>query len=668
MHPSFRLKSAYSLQGDQPGALNALVNHLKQNVKKQTLLGITGSGKTYTMANVISTLNRPALIISPNKTLAGQLYHEFKELFPDNAVEYFVSYYDYYQPEAYVPSTDTFIEKDSSINDRIDRLRHSATVSLLERRDVIVIASVSCIYGLGSPEIYKGLSIPLNVGQVMNREKFLHQLIDIQFVRNDVELARGSFRVRGNRIEILNASSNDQCLRVYFERDTISKLARCDNLTGEILELHDTMHIFPANHYATPKHIVDEATIKINQELNSRIKYLESENKLLEAQRLLQRTRQDIEMLKETGFCSGIENYSRYLDGRESGEPPNVLLDFFPDDFILFIDESHITVPQIRGMYNGDRARKTVLVDYGFRLPSALDNRPLNFEEFLAKTNQTIYVSATPGDYELEQSGNYVVEQILRPTGLMDPPVSVKPTDNQIHDLLNEIKLRISVKERTLVTTLTKKMAERLSEHYLDQGIKCTYLHSDIDTLERMVIINDLRKGKFDVLIGINLLREGLDLPEVSLVAILEADQEGFLRSHRSLIQIFGRAARNLNGQVIMYADKITPSMNKAMEETLRRRQLQLKYNQENGIVPQSVVKQINDSFLAVCEKDYLEFSTEQIPSLRKSKHVSKASVEKEIESLKKKMKKAASKFEFEEAAALRDQMYTCMQLLNQYA
>ena len=590
----FKIESNFKPTGDQPEAINALSKGILENKKYQTLLGVTGSGKTFTMANIIEKVQKPTLVIAHNKTLAYQLASEFKEFFPNNAVEYFVSYYDYYQPEAYVPQTDTYIEKDASINDEIDKLRHSATASLFERRDVIIVASVSCIYGLGDPIDYENLMVSLRPGMVKDRDEIMRELIDIQFIRNDINFTRGTFRVRGDILEIFPASSSDNTIRVEFFGDEIDRIVELNYLTGEIIGARNHVSIFPASHYATSQDKIDRAIISIEKELEERLMELRGKEKLLEAQRLEQRTKYDIEMLKEMGFCQGIENYSRHLSGRPAGSRPYTLIDYFPDDFLIIVDESHVTIPQIGGMYEGDKSRKTNLVEYGFRLPSALDNRPLKFKEFEGLINQIIFVSATPGPYELKHSEN-IVEQIIRPTGLLDPKIDVRPTNNQIDDLVNEIRIRTEREERVLVTTLTKRMAEDLTDYFKEIGIKVTYLHSDVDTIERMEIIRDLRLGKYDVLVGINLLREGLDLPEVSLVAILDADKEGFLRSETSLIQTTGRAARNVNGQVIMYADTVTKSMGKAIEETYRRREIQDKYNKEHNIVPKSIVKGVRD-------------------------------------------------------------------------
>ncbi len=590
----FKIHSQYKPSGDQPQAIEKLVEGIEKGLKHQVLLGATGTGKTFTMANIIERVQKPTVVLAHNKTLAGQLYSEFKELFPENAVEYFVSYYDYYQPEAYVPSSDTFIEKDSSVNDEIDKLRHSATASLSERKDVIIVASVSCIYGLGSPVDYENLVISLRPGMQKERDEVIKKLIEIQYKRNDISFTRGNFRVRGDVLEIFPASSSENAIRVEFFGDEVERITEINTVTGEILGRRNHISIFPASHYATTEENIKRAVGTIKEELKERLKYFESENKLLEAQRVEQRTNYDIEMLEEMGYCNGIENYTRHINNVPAGGRPYTLLDYLPKDFLMFIDESHVSVSQVRGMFNGDRSRKQTLVDYGFRLPSALDNRPLRFEEFENVINQVVYVSATPGPYEKEHYEN-IAEQIIRPTGLIDPPISIRPVENQIDDLMKEIREVTLRGQRVLVTTLTKKMAEDLTFYFRNSGIKVKYLHSDIDTLERMEIIRDLRVGKFDVLVGINLLREGLDLPEVSLVAILDADKEGFLRSETSLIQTVGRAARNVDGKVIMYADKITGSMERAISETERRRSIQSEYNEKHGIIPQSVKKDLRD-------------------------------------------------------------------------
>ncbi|WP_420902009.1 excinuclease ABC subunit UvrB [Anoxybacillus flavithermus] len=646
---TFQLVSAYKPQGDQPKAIAKLVEGIQQGKKHQTLLGATGTGKTFTISNVIQQVNKPTLVIAHNKTLAGQLYSEFKQFFPHNAVEYFVSYYDYYQPEAYVPQTDTYIEKDASINDEIDKLRHSATSALFERRDVIIIASVSCIYGLGSPEEYRELVVSLRVGMEIERDHLLRRLVDIQYERNDIDFRHGTFRVRGDVVEIFPASRDEHCIRIEFFGDEIERIREVDALTGHVMAEREHVAIFPASHFVTREEKMKLAIENIEKELEERLRELREQGKLLEAQRLEQRTRYDIEMMKEMGFCSGIENYSRHLTLRPPGSTPYTLLDYFPDDFLIVIDESHVTLPQIRGMYNGDKARKEVLVEHGFRLPSALDNRPLTFEEFEQKVNQVIYVSATPGPYELEHCPE-VVEQIIRPTGLLDPTIDVRPIAGQIDDLVDEIQKRIARKERTLVTTLTKKMAEDLTDYLKDIGIQVAYLHSEIKTLERIEIIRDLRLGKYDVLVGINLLREGLDIPEVSLVAILDADKEGFLRSERSLIQTIGRAARNANGHVIMYADTITKSMEIAINETKRRRAIQEAYNREHGIVPKTIQKDIPDVIRATFAAEEKEtYETKDVRHLSKEERLAF------IAQLEQEMKEAAKALHFERAAELRD-------------
>ncbi|WP_332629909.1 excinuclease ABC subunit UvrB [Halalkalibacter flavus] len=651
MSETFELVSAYQPQGDQPEAIKKIVEGLKKGEKHQTLLGATGTGKTFTMSNVIKEVNKPTLIMAHNKTLAGQLYSEFKEFFPNNAVEYFVSYYDYYQPEAYVPSSDTFIEKDASINDEIDKLRHSATSALFERNDVIIIASVSCIYGLGSPEEYRELVVSLRVGMEMDRNELLRKLVDIQYDRNDINFTRGTFRVRGDVVEIFPASRDEQCIRVEFFGDEIDRMTEVDALTGEIKGERNHIAIFPASHFVTREEKLKKAITNIEVELEERLKELHEEGKLLEAQRLEQRTRYDIEMMAEMGFCSGIENYSRHLTLREAGATPYTLIDFFPEDFLLIMDESHVTVPQVRGMYNGDRARKEVLVNHGFRLPSALDNRPLRFEEFEKKVHQAVYVSATPGPYELEHTPK-MVEQIIRPTGLLDPTIDVRPIEGQIDDLIGEIHARVERNERVLVTTLTKKMSEDLTDYLKEIGIRVRYLHSEVKTLERIEIIRQLRMGTFDVLIGINLLREGLDIPEVSLVAILDADKEGFLRSDRSLIQTIGRAARNANGHVIMYADKITKSMNVAIEETKRRRSIQEEHNEKHGIIPKTIQKKIPDVIQAtLVAEDAGKENYTSAPTQKLNKKERQAMIER----MEKEMKEAARELNFERAAELRD-------------
>ncbi|WLR50534.1 excinuclease ABC subunit UvrB [Bacillus tianshenii] len=650
MNEKFELVSKYEPQGDQPKAIEQLVKGIQEEKTHQTLLGATGTGKTFTMSNVIKQVNKPTLVIAHNKTLAGQLYSEFKEFFPNNAVEYFVSYYDYYQPEAYVPSTDTFIEKDASTNDEIDKLRHSATTALFERNDVIIVASVSCIYGLGSPEEYKELVVSLRVGMEMERDKLLRELVDIQYTRNDIDFKRGTFRVRGDIVEIIPASREEHCIRIEFFGDEIDRIREVDALTGEIIGDREHVAIFPASHFVTREEKMKVAIENIEKELEERLKELHEQGKLLEAQRLEQRTRYDLEMMREMGFCSGVENYSRHLTLRPAGSTPYTLMDFFPKDSLIMIDESHVTLPQIRGMYNGDQARKQVLVDHGFRLPSALDNRPLKFEEFEDHINQIVYVSATPGPYEQEHSPE-MTEQIIRPTGLLDPTVDIRPIEGQIDDLLGEINKRVERNERVLVTTLTKKMSEDLTDYLKEVGIKVAYLHSEINTLERIEIIRDLRLGKYDVLVGINLLREGLDIPEVSLVTILDADKEGFLRSQRSLIQTMGRAARNENGHVIMYADKITDSMRIAIDETERRRVTQMEYNEKHGITPQTIKKDVRDVIKATFAAEETE-TYEEKPSISE---MSKEEQKQMIEKLEKEMKDAARALDFERAAELRD-------------
>ncbi|MEK5059478.1 excinuclease ABC subunit UvrB [Paenibacillus shunpengii] len=646
----FELVSEFEPQGDQPQAIVELVEGIRQGKRHQTLLGATGTGKTFTIAQTIAKLNRPTLVIAHNKTLAAQLASEFKEFFPNNSVDYFVSYYDYYQPEAYIPSSDTYIEKDSSINEEIDKLRHSATSSLFERRDVIIVASVSCIYGLGSPIEYSNMLLSLRVGMEKSRKEILSRLVDIQYQRNDLNFVRGTFRVRGDVIEIFPASKDQHAMRIELFGDEVERITEIDVLTGELIGERDHVAIFPASHFVTREETMRVALVNIERELEERLAELREQGKLLEAQRLEQRTRYDIEMMKEVGFCSGIENYSGPLTFREAGATPYTLLDYFPDDMLVVIDESHVTLPQIRAMYNGDRARKTVLVEHGFRLPSALDNRPLQFEEFEKKTKQLVYVSATPGPYEIEHTEGDMVQQIIRPTGLLDPIIEVRPTKGQIDDLIGEIRDRVEKDERVLVTTLTKKMAEDLTDYFKEVGIKVRYMHSDIKTLERMAILRDLRLGTFHVLIGINLLREGLDLPEVSLVAILDADKEGFLRSERSLIQTIGRAARNSEGKVIMYGDKITDSMDKAMKETERRRAIQVAYNEEHGITPQTIRKKIREVIeatkVAEAKSDYLTGGTEKM---------SKRERQSLMQRLEAEMKDAAKNLQFERAAELRD-------------
>ena len=651
---SFEMVSDYTPDGDQPGAIEELTEGLVRGDRHQVLLGVTGSGKTFTMANVIRNVGLPTIVIAPNKTLAAQLYAEFKELFPKNAVEYFVSYYDYYQPEAYIPRSDTYIEKDSSINDEIDKMRHSATHSLLSRDDVIIVASVSCIYGLGSPDAYSEMVIPIKAGETFFRDELLLRLVTSHYERNDIDFARGSFRVRGDTIEIFPTYEGTRAIRVEYWGDVIEAVKYIDPLRGGVISVEEEVIIYPGSHYVTPRERLLKALEIIKKELKERIKYFRDNDLLIEAQRIEERTNFDIEMMREMGYCSGIENYSRHLTGRSEGEPPPILLDYFPEDWLVIIDESHVTIPQIGGMYRGDRSRKENLVKYGFRLPSALDNRPLNFEEFEEKVKQIIYVSATPADYELTKAGGVVVEQIIRPTGLMDPRIEVKPATHQVDDLYDEILRRVERGERVLVTTLTKRMAEELTTYYQGQGIKARYLHSDIDTLERVEILRDLRRGEFDCLVGINLLREGLDLPEVSMVAILDADKEGFLRSERSLIQTIGRTARNVNGKVIMYADKKTRSMEAAIRETNRRREIQNVYNIENDITPESIQKGISEVLISIYEKDYYTVPTVREEDVR---FESDAQLKKHIQRLKAEMKRAAKDLEFEKAVILRDKV-----------
>ncbi len=653
---AFNLVSEYTPQGDQVEAIEQLVKNLDQGLGHQVLLGVTGSGKTFTMANVIARSNRPALVMAPNKTLAAQLYNEFRLLFPENAVEYFVSYYDYYQPEAYLPRTDTYIEKDSSINDDIDKLRHAATHALLTRRDVLIVASVSCIYGLGSPEYYSKMIIPLEEGQAMDMDELMARLVEVQYERNDYDFHRGTFRVRGDVLEIIPAYRMEQALRIEFFGDTVESLFETDPLTGEIKSRLKKTVIYPGSHYVSDQDNLQRAMHDIREELRHRLDWLQEQNMLVEAQRLEQRTQLDLEMIQEMGYCNGIENYSRHLDGRRQGQPPACLLDYFPNDYLLFIDESHITIPQIGGMYNGDLSSKKTLVDYGFRLPSALDNRPLCFEEFQERMGQTVYVSATPSPWEMDKSQGVLVEQIIRPTGLVDPEIEVRPTHGQMDDLLNECLLRQENDQRVLVTTLTKRMAEDLTDYLQERGVKSKYLHSDIDTLERVAIIQALRAGEFYVLVGINLLREGLDIPEVSLVSILDADKEGFLRSTRSLIQTFGRAARNVEARVIMYADRVTDSMQRAMDETQRRRSRQKKFNLEHGIVPASIVKSGPNTLYEMHnqpEPEKLGLAAEEIAQYGSDPQ----KLEKEIKSLERKMRKLAQDLEFEEAARVRDRI-----------
>ncbi len=685
----FQLKSDYIPRGDQPQAIEELVTGLERGDKHQVLLGVTGSGKTFTVANVIARTGRPALVLAPNKTLAAQLYGEFKELFPDNAVEYFVSYYDYYQPEAYLPTTDTFIEKDSSINDEIDKLRHSATRSLLTRRDVIIVASVSCIYGIGSPSEYAALHIFFHQGEEYGRDELMKKLVEIQYERNDTDFHRGTFRVRGDVVEVFPAYDSEKALRIEFFGDEVEAISEIDPLRGTVLQKLSKCAIYPASHYVSSKETMERAIEQIRIDLGERIRHFRAQNMLLEAQRIEQRTFYDIEMMEEMGFCQGIENYSRYLDGRQAGEPPYTLIDYFPEDFLLFIDESHITVSQVGGMYRGDRSRKETLVQFGFRLPAALDNRPLNFQEFEQRIGQAVYVSATPSDYELEKSEGVVVEQVIRPTGLVDPIIEVRPVTalphpnplpegeginstlalrervaegrvrgnvGQVDDLLHEVRLTVAAGERVLVTTLTKRMSEELTNYYRELGVRVKYLHSDIDTIERMQILRDLRMGEFDVLVGINLLREGLDLPEVSLVAILDADKEGFLRSARSLIQTCGRAARNVNGRVLMYADQITRSMRSCIDETERRRAKQLAYNAEHGITPETVVKSMRTILESIEEKDYYTPLGNRVAEAEEE-YISPKDIPKLVRKLRKEMLAAAKALDFEIAAKLRDRV-----------
>jgi excinuclease ABC subunit B len=656
----FKLKAPYKPTGDQPQAIAELVKGFKEGNQCQTLLGVTGSGKTFTMANVIQQLQKPTLVIAHNKTLAAQLYGEFKEMFPDNAVEYFVSYYDYYQPEAYVPSSDTYIAKDSSVNEEIDKLRLSATAALIERRDVIVIASVSCIYGLGEPENFEQMMVSLRPGMEKDRDEVLRQLIDIQYDRNDMDFKRGTFRVRGDTVEIVPADRGDTAIRVEFFGDEIDRISEIDMLTGEVKNTLNHIAIFPASHYVVPKERMEKAIRNIEIELEEQVKYFKSEGKLLEAQRIAERTNFDIEMMRETGFCSGIENYSRHLAGLAPGQPPNTLMDYFPDDFIIMIDESHKTVPQIGGMYHGDQSRKRTLVEYGFRLPSALDNRPLSFDEFESKIDQVMFVSATPGKYE-EEHELLRAEQVIRPTGLLDPEVEVRPVEGQIDDLIGEVNKEIANKHKILITTLTKRMAEDLTDYMRELGIRVRYLHSDIDTLERTEIVRDMRLDVFDVLVGINLLREGLDIPEITLVAILDADKEGFLRSETSLIQTIGRAARNAEGHVIMYADTITDSMRAALDETQRRREVQMAYNEEHGITPKTIQKAVRD-LIAVSKK----VAVSEVQMEKDPESMSEKELEKLIKELEKQMKKAAADLNFEAAAELRDKLIELKKTLQE--
>lgn len=648
MMDKFKLVSKYSPTGDQPEAIEKLTNGILKGNREQTLLGVTGSGKTFTMANIIANVNKPTLVLAHNKTLAAQLCSEFKEFFPENAVEYFVSYYDYYQPEAYIPQTDTYIEKDSSINDEIDKLRHSATSALSERRDVIIVSSVSCIYSLGDPIDYRNLVISLRPGMVKERDDIIKKLVEIQYERNDINFTRNKFRVRGDVLEVFPAYSGDTAVRIEFFGDEIDRITEINTVTGEVKGVLSHIAIYPASHYIVPREKMERAIMEIEKEMEERVEWFKKHGKLIEAQRIEQRTKYDIEMMREVGFCSGIENYSRVLSGRKPGSAPFTLIDYFPDDYLLFVDESHVTLPQVRGMYGGDRARKKNLVDFGFRLPSAYDNRPLDFDEFTERINQVIYVSATPGEYERCRSAQ-IVEQVIRPTGLLDPEISVRPTDGQIDDLLSEINIRTAKKERVLVTTLTKKMAEDLTRYLDGMGVKVRYMHHDIDTIERMEIIRDLRLGEFDVLVGINLLREGLDIPEVSLVAILDADKEGFLRSETSLIQTIGRAARNASGSVIMYADSVTESMEHAIDETLRRRSIQMKYNEEHGITPKTIIKDVHD-VLEITKK-------EETPDRKTFKKLPKREREAAIRKLEKEMREASRMLEFEHAAFLRDKI-----------
>ena len=656
----FKLKAPYEPTGDQPQAIAELVKGFKEGNQCQTLLGVTGSGKTFTMANVIQQLQKPTLVIAHNKTLAAQLYGEFKEMFPDNAVEYFVSYYDYYQPEAYVPSSDTYIAKDSSVNEEIDKLRLSATAALIERRDVIVIASVSCIYGLGEPENFEQMMVSLRPGMEKDRDEVLRQLIDIKYDRNDMDFKRGTFRVRGDTVEIVPADRGDTAIRVEFFGDEIDRISEIDMLTGEVKNTLNHIAIFPASHYVVPKERMEKAIRNIEIELEEQVKYFKSEGKLLEAQRIAERTNFDIEMMRETGFCSGIENYSRHLAGLAPGQPPNTLMDYFPDDFIIMIDESHKTVPQIGGMYHGDQSRKRTLVEYGFRLPSALDNRPLSFDEFESKIDQVMFVSATPGKYE-EEHELLRAEQVIRPTGLLDPEVEVRPVEGQIDDLIGEVNKEIANKHKILITTLTKRMAEDLTDYMRELGIRVRYLHSDIDTLERTEIVRDMRLDVFDVLVGINLLREGLDIPEITLVAILDADKEGFLRSETSLIQTIGRAARNAEGHVIMYADTITDSMRAALDETQRRREVQMAYNEEHGITPKTIQKAVRD-LIAVSKK----VAASEVQMEKDPESMSEKELEKLIKELEKQMKKAAADLNFEAAAELRDKLIELKKTLQE--
>ena len=655
----FELVSEYAPTGDQPQAIEQLVKGFKEGNQCETLLGVTGSGKTFTMANVIQQLNKPTLIIAHNKTLAAQLYGEFKEFFPNNAVEYFVSYYDYYQPEAYVPSTDTYIAKDSSINDEIDKLRLSATAALIERRDVIIVSSVSCIYGLGEPENFEKMMVSLRPGDLKDRDEVIKRLVDIQYVRNDMDFERGTFRVRGDVLEIFPVVASDYAWRVEFFGDEIDRITEIDVLTGEVKKELEHVAVFPASHYVVPQEKIDRACVTIAEELEERVRYFKSEDKLIEAQRIAERTNFDIEMLRETGFCSGIENYSRHLTGQKPGEPPQTLMDYFGDDYLIIVDESHMTIPQIRGMFAGDQSRKNTLVEYGFRLPSAKDNRPLNFTEFESKIDQILFVSATPAEYE-EEHEMLRAEQVIRPTGLLDPAVEVRPVEGQIDDLISEIRKETEKHNKVLITTLTKRMAEDLTDYMAELGIRVKYMHSDVDTIERAEIIRDLRMDVFDVLIGINLLREGLDIPEITLVAILDADKEGFLRSERSLIQTIGRAARNADGHVIMYADTITDSMRMALDETARRRAIQQKYNEEHGITPQTIKKSVRD-LISISK----EVAKEEMQFTRDPEEMDKEELEKTIDKIKKKMEKAASELNFEAAAEYRDKLIELKNMLR---
>ncbi len=655
----FKLHAPYKPTGDQPQAIAELVKGFKEGNQCQTLLGVTGSGKTFTMANVIQALNKPTLILAHNKTLATQLYGEFKEFFPENAVEYFVSYYDYYQPEAYVPSTDTYIAKDSSINDEIDKLRLSATAALAERRDVIIVSSVSCIYGIGSPDDYQNMMVSLRPGDLKDRDEVIRQLVDMQYMRNDMDFTRGTFRVRGDVLEVIPADTTDYAYRIEFFGDEIDRITEIDTLTMEARHELSHVAIFPASHYVVPQEKIKKACVEIEEELEAQVRFFKSEDKLIEAQRIAERTNFDVEMLRETGFCSGIENYSRHLTDQQPGEPPKCLLDYFKDDFLLIIDESHITLPQVRGMYAGDRARKTTLVDYGFRLPSALDNRPLNFTEFETKLDQVMFVSATPAEYE-EEHEMLRAEQVIRPTGLLDPLIGVRPTEGQIDDLIGEIRKETANHNKVLITTLTKRMAEDLTDYMAELGIRVKYMHSDIDTMERAEIIRDLRLDVFDVLIGINLLREGLDIPEITLVAILDADKEGFLRSERSLIQTIGRAARNASGHVVMYADKITDSMQIAIDETARRREIQEAYNKEHGITPKTIEKSVRE-LISISK----EIARDEMEMQRDAEEMTREELEKHIAEIKKKMEKAAGDLNFEVAAEYRDRLIELKEMLR---